>query len=108
MQEEVHATSSQSWRNHVETAFIVALSVYWACLVDSVVIIWSMMGSSVSIIIAYILPCACYLKIRQANGWTIRRIAAIAILILAAIFGVLCTIEATKHFHDGQCKYAKK
>jgi amino acid permease len=62
-----------------------------ALMVSEITVIWSLMGSSMSLIVAFVLPCACYLKIRSRKGRNWRRIAAWCLMIAAIVACLLCT-----------------
>ena len=72
------------------TVGIVVSALLLAIVVPSVTIVWSIMGSSVSLVIAYILPSACYLRIRSKKvGWNQRKVGSVVILFVASIMCVM-------------------
>ena len=71
-------------------AFLGAVSVQ-----GGVEVVWSIIGSSLGMIIGFIIPCACYLKIRGKKGIVRRTSAgALGLLIFSTIIAVVCTIQA--------------
>jgi hypothetical protein len=59
-----------------------------------VTLVWDLLGSSVSIIIAFTIPCAAYLVIRtrqQKPVWRPQMITAAAVLAVSTIVGLICT-----------------
>jgi len=91
---------------------VVALLIFWsaatlACSVSSIDVVWDLLGSSFSIMLAFIIPCGSYLKLSgkrfgdvQDGGsegfqrWAISRTVAWAMLILFAPLMVVSTINA--------------
>ena len=90
---------------------VVALLIFWsaaalACSVSSIDVVWDLLGSSFSIMLAFIIPCGSYLKLSgkrfrdvQDAGegfqrWAISRTVAWAMLILFAPLMVVSTINA--------------
>ena len=91
---------------------VVALLIFWsaatlACSVSSIDVVWDLLGSSFSIMLAFIIPCGSYLKLSgkrfgdvQDGGsegfqrWAISRTVAWAMLTLFAPLMVVSTINA--------------
>jgi amino acid permease len=80
-----------SLRRMIQTAIIIALSFLLSKFVPGVATIWSIMGSSVSMTIAYILPSLFYLKIRGHKALNPRKAGAFILLILSVIAAIVCT-----------------
>jgi amino acid permease len=77
------------------TLGIIGTSILLAVNVPAITLIWSLMGSSVALLIAYIIPTACYLRIRGGSGNAgLRRMMAWALLIGASIMCVVCTSQS--------------
>jgi Transmembrane amino acid transporter protein len=79
------------------TALIVAFTYTVAVLVPSVSVIWSICGSSMAVWIAFIVPTACYLKIREHKGLTHQACGAWILLLFSLVAMVICTNEAVKN-----------
>lgn len=80
---------------------VVALSVFWsgaaiASLVSSIAIIWDLLGSTLVIMVGFILPSAMYLKLCHAT-WTFDSIMAVCIIAVFAPLMVLCTVNAVSN-----------
>jgi len=90
---------------------VVALLIFWsaaalACSVSSIDVVWDLLGSSFSIMLAFIIPCGSYLKLSGKRfrdvqdgvdgfqRWAISRTVAWAMLILFAPLMVVSTINA--------------
>eukprot|EP00742_Colponemidia_sp_Colp-10_P003609 GILJ01003841.1.p1 GENE.GILJ01003841.1~~GILJ01003841.1.p1 ORF type:complete len:494 (-),score=72.91 GILJ01003841.1:162-1643(-) len=71
--------------------FINLVALLLATAVPNVKLVWQFMGSSVTLIIAYILPSAFYLKSSRGVSSTRRRTLALVLLIGASILSVFCT-----------------
>jgi len=82
---------------HFTVTALIASSCYLAaCFCPGVSTVWSICGSSLGFIIAYILPSACYLKVRQRRkGFNSRVVGAWVMLIVSSLGMVLCTVQAT-------------
>jgi|EP00945_MAST-04E_sp_MAST-4E-sp1_P008755 amino acid permease len=85
-----------------------------ATQVTSVVQIWSILGSSVSILIAYILPCSMYISLRRQSrangdeGNTSTLFWAWMLLIFASIASILSTWQAIVQLHRPNCPHSVK
>lgn len=75
------------------TALIVTVCYIGAVAVPGVAVVWSICGSSMAIIIAFIIPSACYLKLRGQKGINPRTVGAACLLVFATIACVLCTAQ---------------
>jgi len=80
---------------HVGTTMgITAYAFFGAVSVPGVAIVWSILGSSLGMIIGFIIPCACYLKIRVRKGmWRRTNVGALALLIFSIVMSVVCTTQ---------------
>jgi len=76
------------------TVAIVLSALEIALKIDSITVVWSIMGSSVAMVIMYLIPAACYLKIRKAKGWTPRRVGAWVLLLVVTPLCIACTAQA--------------
>jgi amino acid permease len=78
----------------ITTVFIAAYAFYAAVSVPGVAIVWSVVGSSLGMIIGFIIPCACYFKIRGKKGlWRPTNLGALALLIFSVVIALVCTIQ---------------
>jgi hypothetical protein len=75
----------------------VFIEIYVFCIavsVPGVAIVWSVIGSSLGIIIGFIIPCACYLKIGgKQKMWRPTNLAALVLLIFSVVTAIVCTIQ---------------
>ena len=77
-----------SCRRGLLAIFVTLTSLLAACLVADIVVIWTYMGSSVCVIIGYVIPTVSYLKLRAGKSWGWREPAAALLLALSmAIMG---------------------
>jgi amino acid permease len=83
------------FQNLAQTIVIVFTATFLAMFITSVATLWSILGSSVSILIAYILPAAFYLKIRAKKDWNIRKLGAWLLLIFGVVALFVCSGVAT-------------
>ena len=91
---------------HVLITFGIATAGYLcACYCPGVSTVWSICGSSLGFIIAYILPSACYLKIRGKKKGLNRRVVGAWVMLVVSILGMtLCSIQAVWRIIGGGVK----
>ena len=82
------------WQHAALTLGIVCVALVLALTIPSITVVWSIVGSSVSMLVAFVIPAASYLRIRRSKGWTARRAGAWALLAISAPLCVLCTVQA--------------
>lgn len=86
--------SSRDRKVHVLSTLGILVSTYILAVgVPGVGVVWSIAGSSVAIIIGFIIPSSCYLKIRSKKSINPRSIGAFLLLIFSIISSVVCTIR---------------
>lgn len=99
------------------TVLILVGSSQVAIQVTSVVQIWSILGSSVSILIAYILPCSMYISLRRQSrtegdsagpGNKSTLFWAWMLLVFASIASILSTWQAIVQLHRPNCPHSIK
>jgi len=74
------------------TMMIISMAFFVAVSVPGVAVVWSVLGSSLGMIIGFIIPSACYLKIREKKGIYRRtNFAAMVLLIFSITIAVICT-----------------
>eukprot|EP00947_MAST-08B_sp_MAST-8B-sp1_P001931 g1931.t1 len=80
------------------TLGLVGTSLVIALEVESVVDVWSVMGATVSFMIAFVLPCVLYLKVRWHKKMSCRRATVWTLLGSAIILSGFCTYTAAINF----------
>jgi amino acid permease len=66
-----------------------------ALLSPGVVVVWNLMGSTVGILISYVLPCASYVRIRaQKPNSDKRKLAAWIILAISSAVCIVCSVQS--------------
>ena len=92
------ALALQGWyevfARFLSTAIILGLALRIALSVAGIMQVWSLAGSFVGTIIAYIIPSASYLRLRRARPWKGEKLGAAALLIGSIILCTLCTWQA--------------
>jgi amino acid permease len=77
------------------TAAMLSSAMVIAAAVTHVTTVWGLLGSSANILIAFIIPCAAYLRIRKykraTRKWGVRKRIAKALLCIACCAAVACT-----------------
>lgn len=77
------------------TVSILTISICIAFSLPGVAVVWSIMGSTVGILIAYVIPTISYLTIRTQKPFTDLRKVSATILFLASLFAfTICTYQA--------------
>lgn len=80
---------------HTVSTFGLALVCYiTAVAVPGVGIVWSICGSFMAIIVAFFIPCACYLKIRARKGWTTRSRNVFCLMVFSIVACLVCTYQS--------------
>lgn len=83
-----------SWNNIIQTYTILFTVLIIACNITSVATLWSIVGSSISLVITFILPSAMYLKIRQHKSMNRIKLMAWLLLVSSTIAMCICTMDA--------------
>jgi amino acid permease len=74
------------------TLTVMGLDIFLAFLITDVALVWDLLGSTVSIIIAYILPCSAYIIIRRIKPITnLEMMLAWFVLVGSIVIGFVCT-----------------
>ena len=90
----IQEDASTDQRIHVGSTIGILVSTYvMAVGVPGVGVVWSIAGSSMAIIIGFIIPCACYLKIRSKKSINPRSIGAFLLLLFSILSSVVCTVR---------------
>ena len=65
------------------------------CTLTGVAVVWAILGSSLGMMIGFIVPSACYLKIRQHKGLMRRpSFGALILSLFSTAVAVACTVHA--------------
>ncbi|RHZ00360.1 hypothetical protein DYB37_008646 [Aphanomyces astaci] len=79
----------------VITLVILMLAFYLAFSLPGVAVVWNIMGSTVGILISYVLPCVCYIRIRREKPTTDwRKIGAWVLLVISGSICFVCSVQA--------------
>lgn len=81
----------------LSTIGVLILSYIMAVGVPGVGVVWSIAGSSMAIIIGFIIPASCYLKIRSKKSVNPRSIGAFLLLIFSIITSIVCTLRTVRN-----------
>ena len=65
-----------------------------ALFVPDIVTVWALLGSSVAVLVAFVLPTLFYLAIRAHKPWRGKKGAALLVLVLSVPLAVLGTLQA--------------
>ena len=90
----LHHEAERDRRVHVISTATILVSTYvMAVAVPGVGVVWSIAGSSMAMIIGFIIPCACYLKIRSKKRINPRSIGAFLLLLFSIVASIQCTVR---------------
>ena len=84
------------------TLVIVSTSLVLSLSIPSVALLWSMLGSTVSIWVAFTLPSLAYLRVRRRKGWTFRRCGSLLLLCVSVVMCVVCGWSACQRLSSGR------
>lgn len=68
----------------LQTIFILGSSLALASVVPGVHLVWTILGGTVAMLVAYIFPALIYLKLRAHCQWNVRKTGAVALALLGA------------------------
>lgn len=88
-------TTSEEFIHVLATAGITTICFVAAVLAPDVAIVWDIAGSSMAFLIQFIIPAACYikLKMRTQRGVSKHLVLAWALLVFAVVVAILCTTQ---------------
>ncbi|CAI5726468.1 unnamed protein product [Hyaloperonospora brassicae] len=77
------------------TVGIMASVVIIALISPGVAVVWNLMGSTVGLLISYVLPCVSYVNIRhEKSNMDRRKLTAWIIFVLSSVVCAVCTVQA--------------
>uniref|UniRef100_A0A7S4D5B8 Amino acid transporter transmembrane domain-containing protein n=1 Tax=Heterosigma akashiwo TaxID=2829 RepID=A0A7S4D5B8_HETAK len=79
------------------TVLILGLALYLAVCIPGVAVVWSIAGSTMGLVLAFVLPAACYLKIRWQKKNNLVKKGAMVLLIGSIAFTVFCSYQSIGH-----------
>jgi len=80
---------------HVFVTFVfAALGYFGAVFLANIEYVWRILGSSVGMMIAFHIPCLCYLKIRWRKGIHRMNVLTFLLLIFTIVASIVCTMKA--------------
>lgn len=85
------------------TTLVLLTALATGCFLSSVLVVWTIMGATVSFTIAYILPCLVYLKLRSNQGGPYYIAGAKFVLFLILIAAVACTSTIVYNIDAAPC-----
>lgn len=92
---------------HVMSTFmIISICYVFAVAAPGVAIVWSICGSSMAFLIAFIIPCACYIQIQKdekhIRWYDVKYGGAWILLILSIAAAIACTVQTVWRIIDSQ------
>jgi amino acid permease len=94
--QSVSSSSRRSSAQHVMlTLAIITVAIALALVSPGVVVVWNLMGSTVGLLVSYVLPCVSYICIRKNKPHTDhRKLTAWIILVVSSVVCLACTAQA--------------
>jgi len=92
----------------VLTSLVLLTAVTTGCFLSSVLVIWTIMGATVSFTIAYILPSLVYLKLRSKQGGKYYVGGAKLLLGFSILASIACTITVVYNLNPAPCPAVDK
>lgn len=74
------------------TAILIFTSLLLACLLKSVMVVWSILGSTICFMVGFIMPAAFWCKIVGPHVSTWRYASAVGLIVVSVVLAVSCTI----------------
>ena len=93
----IQSTPPVEWSDtalFVQTLLICFSALFFSVHIRSVATLWNLVGSSTSILVSFIIPSGCYIKIRRKKPLGLRMLAAWGLLIAGSVTFILCTFES--------------
>jgi len=82
-------------RTTIEALLIQSTAIVTAIFIPEITFVWSVMGSTVCMLVAFILPAACYLSLHKWQVLRTRRcFGALALLILGILLSIVCSVQS--------------
>ena len=73
---------------------VLGSSTFAALLVPDIVAVWSLLGSSIAVLVAFLLPALFFLRIRAHKPWRAQKLAAVLVLVVGSGLAVVGTEQA--------------
>lgn len=93
---------STSWL-FVETTLMIGTNLFLANVVKSVLTLWTVLGSTVSFMIAFTFPGAFFYTIRKKRKTRCRNRLALTLSSVSVILVFVCTWQCIAHINDPAC-----
>ena len=90
-----HATAHAELLGRVVVAVgVLGSSTFAALLVPDIVAVWSLLGSSIAMLVAFLLPALFFLRIRAHKPWRAKKLGAVLVLVVGTGLAVVGTLQA--------------
>ena len=91
-----------SFLHNTSTLGLILLAYAVGISVPGVSVVWSVVGSSMALVIGFTIPTACYLKIRRRKRLNPRSLSAWVLLIFSIIASFVCTSQTLNRIQAGE------
>ncbi|CAE7540140.1 SLC38A10 [Symbiodinium natans] len=97
------AIEPTSCQRIVLTTLLLGTSLLVSCVMKSIMVVWSVIGSTVSFLIAFILPALFWYKVVGPTARPWRRAAAAGLIALCCVLSAICFVLACVNLNEPPC-----
>eukprot|EP00930_Biecheleria_cincta_P043011 TRINITY_DN29586_c0_g1_i1.p1 TRINITY_DN29586_c0_g1~~TRINITY_DN29586_c0_g1_i1.p1 ORF type:complete len:656 (+),score=97.59 TRINITY_DN29586_c0_g1_i1:28-1995(+) len=90
-------------KRYVLTALLLSSSLLVSCIMKSIMVVWSVLGSTVCFLIGFILPAMYWSKIKSGPEDSNQRYAAQALALVSSVMGIICSVLAIVNLGEPPC-----
>jgi amino acid permease len=91
--------ATRDQRVHTICTFVLLVTTYLTAIgVPGVGVVWSIAGSSMAMIIGFVIPAACYLTIRSKKNVNPRSVGALILLVFSVTASIVCTTHTIRKY----------
>jgi len=97
-------------QRHILTAVLLVSALLVSFFMKSIMVVWSILGSTVAFMIAFILPALFWYRIvgRSPMTSTLKRRSVVALLVIVIVLTIACTVLTCFHLDVPPCPIARR
>ena len=99
--EDEECCPDDSFEHRSSTLGLILLTYAVGISVPGVAVVWSVVGSSMALLIGFTIPSACYLKIRSRKRLNPRSLSAWLLLVFSVVASIVCTSQTLNRIQSG-------
>jgi len=99
------AAEPSNFQKCVLTVLLLVSSLVVSCFLRSILVVWSILGSTVAFLVSFILPALFWYRIVgcASTTSTLKRRASVALLVISVVLAIACTILTCVHLSAPPC-----